>query len=132
MAGDPGRTIVSGPSKRFDADAFRRFEREGWSEVAALRARMEQVADEISPGASIPEALTILKSDPQRAAATRADFIRFMEERNAAALERLSGTYFDVPDSIRHVEIKLAKPGGALGAYYVGPSEDFSRPGAVW
>jgi uncharacterized protein (DUF885 family) len=37
-----------------------------------------------------------------------------------------------VPDAIRAVDIKLAAPGGSLGAYYVGPSEDFARPGSVW
>lgn len=104
----------------------------GWGEVARLRARMEEVADEISPGASIAEALQILKTDPARAAATREDFVSFMKARNTVALERLAGTHFDVPDRIREVDVKLANPGGALGAYYVGPSEDFSRPGSVW
>ena len=28
--------------------------------------------------------------------------------------------------------MNIAPPGGSLGAYYVGPSEDFSRPGSVW
>jgi len=104
----------------------------GWEEVARLRARMERVADEISAGATIPEALQILKTDPARAAANRDEFITFMEERNAIALEKLEGSHFDVPESIRRVDVKLAKPGGPLGAYYVGPSEDYTRSGAVW
>jgi len=104
----------------------------GWTEVARLRARMEQVADEILPGASIPAVLELLKTDPDRAAATRDDFIAFMHERNADALQRLSGTHFDVPEAIHEVDVRLANPGGALGAYYVGPSEDFGRPGTVW
>jgi len=104
----------------------------GWTEVARLRSRMEEVAEEISSGATIAEALHILKTDPNRAAATREDFISFMEQRNAIALAQLDGTHFEVPDSIREVQVKLASPGGPLGAYYVGPSEDFSRPGAVW
>ncbi len=104
----------------------------GWGEVARLRTRMEEVASEISPGATIAEALQILKTDPARAAASREDYIAFMEARNEVALERLAGTHFDVPDSIREVDVKLANPGGALGAYYVGPSEDFTRPGSVW
>ncbi len=104
----------------------------GWEEVARLRARMEEVADEISSGATILEALQILKTDPARAAATREDFVSFMEARNAVALERLEGSHFDVPEEIREVDVRLAKPGGPLGAYYVGPSEDYTRPGAVW
>jgi uncharacterized protein (DUF885 family) len=33
---------------------------------------------------------------------------------------------------VRKVEVKIAPPGGALGAYYNQPSEDWSRPGTVW
>src|SRR6185503_20958269 len=40
--------------------------------------------------------------------------------------------HFDVPPPIRRVDVRLAPPGGAIGAYYVGPSEDLSRPGTVW
>jgi len=104
----------------------------GWDEVAGLRGRMQEVANEVSAGATIPEALDILKSDPARAAADRDAFVKFMEDRNAAALEQLAGTHFDVPDEIRDVDVKLANPGGPLGAYYVGPSEDFTRKGSVW
>ena len=28
--------------------------------------------------------------------------------------------------------MKIAPPGGFLGAYYISPTEDFSRPGSVW
>jgi uncharacterized protein (DUF885 family) len=55
-----------------------------------------------------------------------------MQERTDDALHRLGGTHFDVPDQIRTCVVKLAPPGGSLGAYYVGPSEDFTRPGSVW
>lgn len=104
----------------------------GWSEVARLRARMIDVAGEIVPGGSIEDALEILKTDPERAAATRQDFIDFMTARNQDALERLEGSHFDVPEQIRSFEVKLAAPGAPLGAYYVGPNEDFTRDGAVW
>lgn len=104
----------------------------GWSQVAELRARMEAVAAEIVPGGTIAEALEVLKTDPSRAAATRQDFIDFMKARNQDALERLEGSHFDVPDEIRAFEVKLQAPGAPLGAYYVGPNEDFTRAGAVW
>jgi len=104
----------------------------GWTQVAELRARMEAVAAEIVPGGTITEALQVLKTDPARAAATRQDFIDFMTARNQDALERLEGSHFDVPDEIRAFEVKLQAPGAPLGAYYVGPNEDFTRDGAVW
>jgi uncharacterized protein (DUF885 family) len=104
----------------------------GWSEVADLRARMRRAANEIKPGASIKEVLQILKTDPARQAGDRDHFTALMQERTDEALARLSGTHFDVPESIRRCVVKLAPIGGPLGAYYVSPSEDFTRPGTVW
>lgn len=104
----------------------------GWEQVAAIRARMEQIANEISPGASIAEVHDLLRTDPSRTVATVGDLKAFAEERLDAALERLSGTHFDVPPPIQRVTVNIAPPGSSLGAYYVGPSEDFTRPGSVW
>ncbi|MEZ4407010.1 MAG: DUF885 domain-containing protein [Polyangiales bacterium] len=55
-----------------------------------------------------------------------------MRDRQAAALAALDGTHFTVPAQIREVAVREAPDGGALGAYYLPPSEDFSRPGTVW
>jgi uncharacterized protein (DUF885 family) len=104
----------------------------GWSEIHRLSRRMRETAEAISPGVSLPEALHLLQEDPSRAAASPAEFRDLMQERQATALAELEGTHFDVPEPIRRVEVKLAPPGGALGAFYVGPSEDFTRPGTVW
>jgi len=104
----------------------------GWAEVDRLLRRMRETAEAISPGASLAEALHLLQEDPARAAASPAEFRELMQERQATALAELEGVHFDVPEPIRRVDVKLAPPGGALGAFYVGPSEDFSRPGTVW
>ncbi len=104
----------------------------GWQEVASLRHRMAQVAEEIAPGGGISGALEVLKTDPARSAATPEELVAFLDARIGGALERLDGSHFDVPGEIRRCEVKLAPVGGPLGAYYVGPSEDFTRPGSVW
>jgi uncharacterized protein (DUF885 family) len=44
----------------------------------------------------------------------------------------LAGEHFDVPDELKVVTVNMAPPGGSLGAWYVSPSEDFSRPGSIW
>jgi len=103
----------------------------GWEEDERIRGRMETVAAEIVPGGSIDDALTVLKTDPARSA-NPDDLVAFLSARIDEALDRLAGTHFDVPDQIRRCDVKLAPPGGSLGAYYVGPSEDFTRPGSVW
>lgn len=104
----------------------------GWSEVARLRARMEETAQTILPGGSLDEVLDLLQNDPERATETSDEFRALMQERQVAALAELEGTHFDVPEQVRHVDVKLAPPGGSLGAYYVDPSEDYTRPGSVW
>lgn len=104
----------------------------GWEEVARLRRRMEEVADTISPGAALEDAIQILREDPDRAASSPEQFRDLMQERQEIALRELEGVHFDVPSQIRSVDVKLAPSGGPLGAYYVDPSEDFTRPGSIW
>ncbi|MCJ7725936.1 MAG: DUF885 domain-containing protein [Acidimicrobiia bacterium] len=104
----------------------------GWSEVSRLREEMTAVGEQIVPGATLAEVLEVLATDPARAASSPGEFQRLMAERQAIAFRDLNGSQFDVPESVSGVEVKLAPPGGPLGAYYVGPSEDFSRAGCVW
>ncbi|MBU1492726.1 MAG: DUF885 domain-containing protein [Actinobacteria bacterium] len=104
----------------------------GWSEVGRLRAAMIGVAEQIVPGASLAEVLDLLATDADRAAGSPEEFRRLMAERQQIALDELDGSQFDVPDPIKAIDVKIAPPGGPLGAYYVGPSEDFARAGSVW
>jgi uncharacterized protein (DUF885 family) len=104
----------------------------GWSEVSRLRAAMEELGEEIVAGAALPEVLGVLQTDPERASASAEGFRRQMEERQEIALRELDGSHFDVPDPIKRIDVKLAPPGGSLGAFYVPPTEDFTRDGCVW
>ena len=104
----------------------------GWSQVREIEAAMRDVAAQIKPGASVPEVFELLKSDKARAARDIPDFVRIMTERQHRALGDLDGKHFDIPDPVRRIEVKIAPKGAALGAYYIQPSEDFSRPGTVW
>lgn len=104
----------------------------GWEQIAGLAADMRAVAEQIKPGATLSEVDHLLSTDPGRTAATPAAFVAFVKDHLDDALSRLSGTHFNVPAEIREVTVNISPPGGSLGAYYVGPSEDFSRPGSVW
>ncbi|MDH3498864.1 MAG: DUF885 domain-containing protein [Acidimicrobiia bacterium] len=104
----------------------------GWSEVGRLLERMRIVAGQIEPGASLSETADILKSERAPMAADPEGLAEFAQARLDEAVEHLDGTHFDVPASIREVTVRISPPGGALGAYYVGPSEDFTRRGCVW
>jgi uncharacterized protein (DUF885 family) len=104
----------------------------GWSEVERLRQRMATVCDQILPGADLATTLNLLLTDPARAAASQAEFVDLMQERQEIALRELEGVHFDVPEPIRAIQVKMTPPGGSLGAYYYNPSEDFVRPGTVF
>jgi uncharacterized protein (DUF885 family) len=111
------------------ADATYRW---GWYEIARLRRRMQSVANEILPGATLQEVLEVLATDPDRAAHSQEEFRDLMQARLETALTDLEGVHFDVPEPIRRLDVRMTPPGGAVGAYYMSPSEDFKRPGAVW
>lgn len=102
----------------------------GWDEVNRLHDRMEVVAREVSPD-GIPDAYRVLKTDPARAAHGVDAFVEFITERLTDAQERLTGSHFDIPEPLHRLDVRVAPPGGALGAEYRSPSDDFSRPGAV-
>lgn len=104
----------------------------GWEELERLLIEMREVGEQIRPGASFAEVKELLETDPERAAHSPEEFVDFISSRQQRALDELAGTHFDVPTEIRDVTVQIAPPGGPLGAYYVGPSEDFSRPGGIW
>ncbi len=104
----------------------------GWGEVDRLRTEMTRVAAEIDPDADITAVIDMLETDPGRMSASTDEFASFVEDRLGAAVDQLDGVHFDVPPRARTVTVNLAPPGGALGAWYINPSEDWSRPGSVW
>lgn len=100
----------------------------GWSEIERIRKDMQALSYDILPGASRREVVEMLNT--RRVG--REDFVRLMQERQLIALADLDGSHFDIPEAAKAVDTKLAPPGSFIGAYYISPSEDFSRPGSVW
>ena len=104
----------------------------GWQEVGRLLDEMERTAAEIEPDMSIQEVIEMLDTDPDRAAPTRDAFVGFVSGIQEQAIAQLAGVHFDLPDELKVVTVNIAPPGGSLGAWYMSPSEDFSRPGSIW
>ncbi len=104
----------------------------GWSEVHRLREEMRATAAAIDETMSIEEVIELLDTDPGRSSKDHASFAEFVQEIQDTAVSQLNGTHFDVPPQLRTVTVNIAPPGGSLGAWYHGPSEDFSRPGSIW
>lgn len=104
----------------------------GWHELGRLLDEASAVAKRIEPGSTFDSVKDLLDNDPARAATTPDEFVSFVEERQHRALAELDGVHFDVPDPVRSVTVAIAPPGGPLSAYYLRPSEDFTRPGGIW
>lgn len=104
----------------------------GWAELARLIGEMERVGSEILPGAGWQEVRRHLDEDPAGQAHSTDELVAFVRQVLDQAVEDLAGVHFEVPDEIRTLTVQIAPPGGALGVYYMGPSDDLSRPGGVW
>ncbi|MGW5719027.1 DUF885 domain-containing protein [Amycolatopsis sp. NPDC003865] len=104
----------------------------GWAEFARIESEMRAVANRIKPGASLAEAAAVLDADPRYRVRGRAEFEAWMQHLSDEALKSLRGKHFDISDRVMALECKIAPPGGGVGAYYTGPSEDFGRPGRMW
>ncbi len=104
----------------------------GWAEFSRLEAEMREVANRVKAGATPAEAAAQLDADPRYRVHGRPEFEAWMQQLSDEALKSLRGKHFEIPDAVMALECKIAPPGGGVGAYYTGPSEDFSRPGRMW
>ncbi|SDL32768.1 Uncharacterized conserved protein, DUF885 familyt [Glycomyces sambucus] len=103
----------------------------GWQELARIEADMRATAERIKPGASIDEVVAFLDQDADENFTDKNLFRDWMQELADATIADLADTHFDIPEQVRVIDCKIAPTeDGAI--YYTGPSEDFSRPGAMW
>ena len=103
----------------------------GWEELARIEREMESVADKIVPGGSVSDAVEALDADPERQLASKEEFRDWMQELADRTVSELAGVHFDIPDAVRKIDCRLA-PTSDGAIYYTGPSEDFTRAGAMW
>ena len=129
-----GREVYERRASQFlgmDLNAIESYEW-GWFEFGRILQAMNDVASHVRDGADFDTMTEHLESDPELRARSPEEFCEIIAGRLRDAVERLDGTHFDVDPRIKTVNVSIAPPGGALGAYYMRPSEDFSRPGGVW
>lgn len=103
----------------------------GVQELDRLIAEQQSVANEISAGASIEEAMKILDEDPARQLGSTEELQAWMQKLSDRAVADLTDVHFDIPEQMRTIDCKIA-PTDEGGIYYTGPSDDFSRPGSMW
>lgn len=105
----------------------------GITQLEEITARMQRAADRLYPDAtSLREVADRLDKDPRYIVEGEAELLRKLSEFIESAVERLDGKEFDIDPRIKNCEARLAPEGSASAAYYMGPSEDLSRPGTTW
>ena len=104
----------------------------GWHEFLSIEAELKEVAGRIVSGGTPRQVADHLDGDPRYQVAGTDGLQRWMQELSDGAIDELGRTHFDIPDALRTLDCKIAPPGGGVGAYYTGPSDDLSRPGAMW
>ncbi len=105
----------------------------GIKQLEIINERMWSAAKKLYPDAkTLREVADRLDSDPRYTVEGEEELLEKLREFITAAVERLDGKEFDIDPRIRNCEARLAPPGGASAAYYMGPSEDLSRPGTTW
>lgn len=104
----------------------------GWQEFLAIEAELIEVAERIAPGAGPRGAAAVLDKDPAFIVHGHDGLQAWMQDLSDRAVAELGRTHFDIAEPLRTLRCGIAPPGGGVGAYYSGPSDDFSRPGQMW
>lgn len=104
----------------------------GWAELHRLEEEMRKTAARIVSSGGISAAKELLETDPARQIDGVDQYREWLQGLHNDALDALDGVHFEIDPRIKRIEVMIPPPGGALAAYYTGPSEDFTRPGRTW
>lgn len=128
-----GRDVYSVMSRAFLGAAIDFDEAYAWGlrQLENIVAEQDSIADRLYPGVSAAEALRRLDSEPRYLVQGTEALQQWMQQLSDRAVESLAGTHFDIAESLRNLECRIA-PTHTGGIYYTGPSEDLSRPGRMW
>lgn len=105
----------------------------GIDQLNTINERMWVAAKKLYPDAkTLREVADRLDNDSRYTVEGEEELLKRLREFIAKAVERLDGKEFDIDPRIKNCEARLAPEGSASAAYYMGPSEDLSRPGTTW
>jgi len=105
----------------------------GWADLQRINARMWEIAAEVAPGVdSLAGVAAVLDADDDRAVHGADVLLERLRGMTDGAVAMLDGTHFDIDRRVRVCDARLAPEGSAAAPYYIGPSEDLSRPGTTW
>lgn len=104
----------------------------GWQEFHRVDAEVREVCAEIAPGKSLREVIELLNEDHERWIHGEAALVEWLQGLLDRAMDRLNGEYFDIPEPVRRISVRIPPPGGPEVPTYTMPSDDLRRPGIFW
>jgi uncharacterized protein (DUF885 family) len=104
----------------------------GWDELRRIEDRMGTLARRLLPGASRPEWIAAIESNPAYTVPDADAFIAWSRDTIDRTFDELDGRVFDIPGALRRCDSMRVPSDLAADSYYTAPTEDFSRPGMVW
>lgn len=105
----------------------------GVADLAYINDRMWKVAAKVKPDAkSLREVADSLENDPKYAIHGVDELLKKLRTFTDDAVTKMDGVHFDIDESIKFCDARIAPEGSAAAPYYMPPSEDLSRPGTTW
>jgi uncharacterized protein (DUF885 family) len=102
----------------------------GWSELRRLEEQMTGIAGEILPGEPLPAVYAALDADPENRITGAENFRGWIQDLADQTIDELAGIHFGIPEPLKNIDCRIPSVPGS--AYYLAPTEDFSRPGTIW
>lgn len=103
----------------------------GLEELRRIDNEQKNIANRLyGDGTTISDAMRHLDNDPHYTIQGIGALREWMQSLADETVEQLSGTEFDIPAQLRHIECMVNRGNG--GIYYTPPTADFSRPGKMW
>jgi uncharacterized protein (DUF885 family) len=121
-------TYFSGMDDEFD-------ELYGWGveDLRRIHERMAKLGQRLAPAASsLVEVAQALDADDAGAVFGVDELLARLASFIEAAVASLNGVHFDIDPRVQRCDARIAPEGSAAAAYYIGASEDLSRPGTTW
>ena len=105
----------------------------GVEDLNRLHDRMVALGRRLAPDAgSVVEVAAALDADDAGAVYGVDALVERLQAFTEGAIASLNGVHFDIDPRVQRCDARIAPEGSAAAPYYIGPSEDLTRPGTTW
>ena len=105
----------------------------GVEELHRIHDRMVNLGQRLAPAAtSLVDVADVLDRDDAGAVVGEDALLARLESFIEGAVSTLNGVHFDIDPRVQRCDARIAPEGSAAAPYYIGASEDLTRPGTTW